>query len=65
MAFVLVEQISGLLALSFAFAAGAMLLLVAIELVPKAFTTSTWRTAGTGALAGAALMLALSAALGV
>lgn len=64
-AFVLVEQISGLLAVSFAFAAGAMLLLVAVELVPKAFTRGTWRMAGAGALAGAALMLALSAALGV
>jgi ZIP family zinc transporter len=64
-AFVLVERISGLLPVSFAFAAGAMLVLVAIELVPKAFTRRTWPLASAGALAGAAVMLALSAALGV
>jgi zinc transporter, ZIP family len=64
-AYVLVEQISSLLAVSFAFAAGAMLVLVAVELVPKAFTPTTWRLAGSGAIAGAGMMLVLSAALGV
>jgi ZIP family zinc transporter len=64
-AFVLVEQITGLLPVSFAFAAGAMLALVAIELVPQAFTARTWRSALAGAAGGAALMLALSAAIGV
>ncbi len=64
-AFVLVEQVEGLLSLSFAFAAGAMLALIAVELVPQAFTRRTWRGAAAGTAAGALLMLALSAALGV
>ena len=64
-AFLLVEEISGLLPVSFAFAAGAMLALVAVELVPQAFTRRTWLSALAGALAGAAAMLALSALVGV
>jgi ZIP family zinc transporter len=64
-AFVLVEQIAGLLPVSFAFAAGAMLALVTLELVPQAFTPRTWRSALAGTAGGAALMLALSAAIGV
>jgi len=64
-AFLLVEQVSRLLPFSFAFAAGAMLALVAVEMVPAAFTRSTWRGAALGTLAGAAVMLALSALLGV
>ena len=65
LAFVLVEHIGGLLPVSFAFAAGAMLSLVAVELVPQAFRPATWRSAAGGAVAGAALMLALTAVLGV
>ena len=64
-AFVLVEQITGLLAVSFAFAAGAMVALIAVELVPQAFTAHTWRSALAGAVAGAGLMGALSVLLGV
>ena len=64
-AFVLVEQIAVLLPVSFAFAAGAMLALVALELVPQAFTGRTWGLALAGAAAGVGLMLALSAAIGV
>lgn len=64
-AFVLVELVTGLLPASFGFAAGAMLALVAFELLPQAFTRSTWRSALAGAVAGGAVMLALSAALGV
>jgi ZIP family zinc transporter len=64
-AYVLVEQVTALLPFSFAFAAGAMLALVAVELVPQAFTRETWRGAATGASVGALLMLGLSAALGV
>jgi ZIP family zinc transporter len=64
-AYLLVEEIAGLLPVSFAFAAGAMLSLVATELVPQAFTRTSWRSAGSGAAAGTALMLALSAVLGV
>jgi ZIP family zinc transporter len=64
-AYVLVEEIDALLPLSFAFAAGAMLALVLLELVPQAFTARTWRSATGGALVGAALMIALSAVIGV
>jgi zinc transporter, ZIP family len=64
-AYLLVEQIQALLPFSFAFAAGAMLALVALELVPQAFTARTWRSALAGAAAGAVAMLALSAAVGV
>lgn len=64
-AFVLVEQVTALLPASFAFAAGAMLALVAVDLVPQSFTREGWRLATAGALAGAGLMLALSAVLGV
>ena len=64
-AFALVELIDGLLPASFAFAAGAMLALVVAELLPQAFTPATWRAALAGFGAGAALMLALSFALGV
>jgi hypothetical protein len=41
-AYILVEQIHALLPVSFAFATGAMLALVAFELVPQAFTARTW-----------------------
>jgi zinc transporter, ZIP family len=64
-AFLLVDAITGLLPVSFAFAAGAMLALVALELVPQAFTRRTWGSALAGTLAGAAVMLALSALVGV
>ena len=64
-AFALVEVVTGLLPASFAFAAGAMLSLVAVELLPQAFTRSTWRSAMAGLVAGAGVMLLLSVALGV
>ena len=64
-AYLLVHEISGLLPFSFAFAAGAMLAVVASEMVPAAFGSGAWRPAVAGILAGAAVMLALSAALGV
>ena len=64
-AFALVELIDGLLPASFAFAGGAMLALVVAELLPQAFTAATWRSALAGFGAGAALMLSLSAVLGV
>ena len=65
MAYLLVEEFEALLPVSFAFAAGAMLALVVLELVPQAFTRRTWRMALAGTLGGAAVMLALSAAIGV
>lgn len=59
-AFLLVEHVRGLLPFSFAFAAGAMLALVAVELVPPAFVRGTRRWAGLAALAGGALMILLA-----
>jgi zinc transporter, ZIP family len=65
MAYMLVEEFEALLPVSFAFAAGAMLALVLLELVPQAFTRRTWHMALAGTLGGAAVMLALSVAIGV
>ena len=64
-AFVAVEQISSLLPLSFAFAAGAMLALIAVELLPKAYSGPGRRGPSVGVACGAALMLILSLLLGV
>jgi ZIP family zinc transporter len=64
-AFVLVEQVEALLPFSFAFAAGAMLALIAVELLPKAFADRRRLGPGAGVALGAAVMLALSSALGV
>jgi ZIP family zinc transporter len=63
-AYLLVEQISGLLPISFGFAAGAMLALVAVELVPESIRTGP-RRAAAGAAVGTVAMLVLSWALGV
>jgi len=65
LAYLAVEEVSALLPFSFAFAAGAMLSLVAAKLVPDAFGRTTWRSAAPGTVIAAALMLALSALLGV
>jgi ZIP family zinc transporter len=65
-AYLAVEEVSGLLPISFAFAAGAMLALIVTELLPRAFQISAGRLqAGVGLSAGASLMLALSLVLGV
>jgi zinc transporter, ZIP family len=64
-AYLLVEQIDGLLPFSFAFAAGAMLCLVAVELVPQTFKRGSLRLSVGGTAVGAILMLLLAAALGV
>ena len=65
-AYLAVEEITGLLPLSFAFAAGAMLALVALELLPRAFAKPAGRLqAGAGLAGGALVMLALSLLLGV
>jgi ZIP family zinc transporter len=63
-AFLLVEEIESLLPFSFGFAAGAMLALVFVELLPAAVRGDRMGAA-LGSLAGAAGMLALSVALGV
>lgn len=64
-AYVLVQQVESLLPFSFAFAAGAMLALVVVELAPQAFRRGSLRVALVGTALGAFLMLALAAVLGV
>ena len=75
-AYVLVEEISALLPISFAFAAGAMLALVAVEVIPSALHAAPgvrplrgWKAPPLqtliGAVAGALVMVALSLLLGV
>jgi zinc transporter, ZIP family len=65
LAFLVVGHVRGLLPASFAFAAGAMLALVAFELLPQALGSRRILGATAGALAGAGVMLALAAAVGV
>jgi zinc transporter ZupT len=60
-----VEQVKGLLPVSFGFAAGAMLALVAAELVPGALGDRRRWLGGAGLAGGAALMLGLSVLLGL
>jgi ZIP family zinc transporter len=64
-AFVAVEQVSALLPLSFAFAAGAMLALILVEMLPQAFSGPRRLGPGIGLAGGGASMLALSLLLGV
>jgi zinc transporter, ZIP family len=64
-AFVAVEQVSGLLPLSFAFAAGAMLALIGAEMLPTAYAESRRAGPSAGIALGGALMLALGLVLGV
>lgn len=64
-AYLAVEEVTGLLPLSFTFAAGAMLALVAVELLPQTLAPGGRGRAATGAAGGAALMLVLAALLGV
>ena len=65
LAYLVVDHVRGLLPVSFAFAAGAMLALVAFELVPQAFGQHRSLRAGAGSALGAASMLALAAFVGV
>ena len=64
-AFALVEHVRRLLPFSFAFAAGAMLALVARELLPEALGSGRWKAGIAGIAAGASVMAALSILLGV
>jgi zinc transporter, ZIP family len=65
-AYLAVEEISGLLPVSFAFAAGAMLALIALEMLPSAYARAGARLQASAGLAvGGLLMLVLSAVLGV
>jgi zinc transporter ZupT len=64
-AYLAVEQVSGLLPFSFAFAAGAMLSPVMVELLPQAFR-APWANRGRGRRRdGAATRVGLAAILGV
>jgi ZIP family zinc transporter len=63
-AYVLVEEVTALLPISFGFAAGAMLALVAVEMLPPALRSNP-AGASAGAIVGGAGMLALSILLGV
>lgn len=65
LAYLAVEEVSGLLPFSFAFAAGAMLALIAIEMLPSAYAGPARAGPSAGIALGAALMLALSLVLGV
>jgi zinc transporter, ZIP family len=64
-AYLLVQEVKGLLPFSFAFAAGAMLCLVVVELAPEAFRRGGRPLSLAGIAVGALLMLALAALLGV
>jgi zinc transporter, ZIP family len=64
-AFAAVEEVSGLLPFSFAFAAGAMLALIVAEMLPKAYAGRQPVGPSAGVAIGAALMLGLSFVLGV
>ena len=65
-AYLAVEQVNALLPFSFAFAAGAMLSLIAIEMLPQAYADRRrWLGPTAGLLGGAAVMMALDLALGV
>ena len=64
-AYLLVDQVEALLPVSFAFAAGAMLALVAVDLLPSALVRGARLMGLAGTAAGAAVMLALTLALSV
>ncbi|HSC22007.1 MAG TPA: ZIP family metal transporter, partial [Solirubrobacterales bacterium] len=64
-AYLAVEEVSALLPFSFAFAAGAMLSLIAIEMLPQAYAGRGRFGPTFGLLAGAGVMLGLDLLLGV
>ncbi|MGN6254991.1 MAG: ZIP family metal transporter [Solirubrobacterales bacterium] len=64
-AYLAVEEVGALLPLSFAFAAGAMLALVASELLPSAYEGGERLKPSAGIAVGVALMVAISLWLGV
>lgn len=63
LAWVAVEQVQGLLPAAFAIAAGAMLMLVAADLLPTAWSTGPPRRVALGCAAGAITMVAIALAL--
>jgi ZIP family zinc transporter len=64
-AYLAVEQVNALLPISFAFAAGAMLSLIVIELLPEAYKERRFLGPTAGLALGAAVMMVLDLALGV
>lgn len=64
-AYLAVEQVNALLPFSFAFAAGAMLSLIFVELLPDAYKSGRLFGPSIGLLGGAAVMMVLDFALGV
>jgi zinc transporter, ZIP family len=60
-----VERVEGLLPVSFAFAAGAMLALIVAEMLPRAYAGPRRLWPSVGCALGAAVMIGLSSALGV
>jgi ZIP family zinc transporter len=64
-AFLLVQEVHGLLPFSFALAAGSMLVLVAVEVLPRAYSSADRIGPTLGVAAGTVLMLILSFLLAV
>lgn len=64
-AFFAVEAVEALLPVSFAFAAGAMLALILVEMLPSAFEAGRRLAPAAGLLAGALVMFGLSLLIGV
>lgn len=60
-----VEEVQALLPLSFAFAAGAMLALIVLEMLPSAYEAGRRVAPSAGLLAGALTMFAISRLVGV
>ena len=65
LAYLAVEQVNALLPISFAFAAGAMLSLIVVELLPEAYKDRRFLGPSAGLALGAAVMMVLDLALGV
>jgi len=64
-AFAAVEQVQALLPISFAFAAGAMLALIVLEMLPSAYEAGRRLAPSAGLAAGAVTMFAISLVIGV
>ena len=65
LAYFAVEEVEALLPISFAFAAGAMLALVVVEVLPSAYEAGRRLLPSAGLFAGALMMFATSLAIGV
>jgi ZIP family zinc transporter len=65
LAFFAVEEVEALLPISFAFAAGAMLALIVVEMLPSAFEAGRRLVPAAGLLGGGLVMLGLSLLIGV